>query len=51
MWQILIDIGCLIVILIVVGAGWAHIAAEIREEDRKRRNERLMARLFEDRKP
>ena len=40
------DLLCLIVIVTVVAAGWHHAITEIREDDRKRRNERAMARAM-----
>ena len=40
----------LFVVVIVVGAGIRHALREIKEDDRRRRNERLMARLSGDRR-
>ena len=40
------DLLCLIIIVTVVGAGWRHAITQIREDDRRRRNERAMARAM-----
>ena len=42
----LFDILCLIVIITVVGAGWHHAIVQIREDDRRQRNERAMAKAM-----
>jgi len=42
----LFDILCLAIIVVVVGAGWHHAIAEIRADDRRRRNERAMAKAM-----
>jgi len=42
----IVDLICMIVIVTVVGAGWHHALTEIREDDRKRRNERAMAKAM-----
>jgi len=42
----LCDILCLIVIITVVGAGWHHAINEIREDDRRRRNARALAKAM-----
>ena len=40
------DLLCLIVIITIVAAGWHHAITEIRADDRRRRNERAMARAM-----
>ena len=41
----------LLIVVIVVGAGLRHVLREIKEDDRRRRNDRLMARLSGGRRP
>ena len=42
----LFDVFCLMVIVVVVGAGWHHIITEIREDDRRRAIYRASAKAM-----